>query len=165
MKIKTLALAAALALSAGAASAQPAAAAPEAGPRGHHQRMDPAQLAERRAERLRTVLQLRPEQEAALKSFLSATAPNPDRARERKGQQVEARSLTTPQRLDRQSARLAERQKAFAARADATKRFYAQLSPSQQKAFDALHQAGKRGHRRGHDGGFGHGAGRRGFPA
>ncbi|PZQ64499.1 MAG: hypothetical protein DI570_05340 [Phenylobacterium zucineum] len=160
MKTTILALATVIALSGGAAFAQPAAPGPDAGPRAQHQRLDPAQVAERRAERLRTMLQLRPEQETALKTFLSATAPNPERMRERRAERGEARGLTTPQRLDRQSARLAERQKAFAVRADATKRFYAQLSPSQQKAFDALHQGGKRGHK----GGF-RGGGRPGFRA
>ena len=158
MKTTTFALAAVIALSGVAAYAQPAASWPDAGPRAHHQRLDPAQMAERRAERLRTVLQLRPEQEPALKAFVSATAPNPDRMRERRAARGEAGALTTPQRLDRQAARLAERQKAFAARADATKRFYAQLSPSQQKAFDALKPTGKRGHKGGHRGGGRHGA-------
>ena len=153
MKTTTLALAALLALSGGAAFAQPAAPAPDGGPRAHHQRMDPAKFAERRAERLRATLQLRPEQEPALTTFLAATAPNPERMRERRADRGEARDLTTPQRLDQQSARLAERQRAFAARADATKRFYAQLSPSQQKAFDALREGGKRGHKGGHRGG------------
>jgi hypothetical protein len=153
MKTTSLALAAVLALGAGSAFAQLAAPGPDGGSRAHHQHMDPAQMAERRAERLRTMLQLRPEQEPALKSFLAATAPNPDRMRERRAERGEAKALTTPQRLDRQAARMAERQKAFAVRADATKRFYTQLSPSQQKAFDALQQAGKRGHKGGHRGG------------
>jgi protein CpxP len=160
MKTTTLALAAVMALSTGAAFAQPAApAGPGPGPRAQHQRLDPAQMAERRAEHLRTILQLRPEQEPALKTFLAATAPNPDKLRERRAERGEGQALTTPQRLDRQSARMAERQKAFATRADATKRFYAQLNPSQQKAFDALRQGGgKHGGKGGHrGGGRGHG--------
>ena len=51
--------------------------------------------------------------------------------------------MTTPQRLDAMAAHMAQRQQAFAARAEATKRFYAQLTPSQQKAFDALRPAGR----------------------
>jgi hypothetical protein len=66
------------------------------------------------------------------------------------------RNLSTPQRLDRMQARSAERQARLAQRAEAIKRFYAQLTPAQQRAFDALPMGrggmGGRGER-----GFGHG--------
>ena len=42
--------------------------------------------------------------------------------------------LTTPQRLDKMLAHLDEMRSHMVARVDATKQFYAQLSPSQQKA-------------------------------
>jgi hypothetical protein len=66
------------------------------------------------------------------------------------------RDLPTPQRLDRMQARMNERQAAFARRSDAVKRFYAQLTPAQQRAFDALHDGpgglrGGPGHGHGHD--------------
>lgn len=155
MKLSTLALAGAIALSAaGASLAQPA---PPAGPapadgRGW-QRPDPAQMAQRHAERLRAVLQLRPEQEPALTAFINAMRPDPAQMERRRAERGQTANLTTPQRLDRMQARMAERQTQFARRAEATKRFYAQLSPAQQKAFDALHQD---------RGGFGHGHGRGG---
>ena len=47
------------------------------------------------------------------------------------------RSLTTPQRLDLMQSRQAERSAMFAKRADATRTFYAGLTPDQQKTFDA----------------------------
>lgn len=155
MKLSTLALAGAIALSAaGASLAQPA---PTAGPapadgRGW-QRPDPAQMAQRHAEKLRAVLQLRPDQEPALTAFLAALRPDPAQMAQRRAERSETANLTTPQRLDRAQARMAERQREFARRADATKRFYAQLSPAQQRAFDALHQG---------RGGFGDGRGRGG---
>jgi hypothetical protein len=80
--------------------------------------------------------------------------PDPAKMAQRRAERSETASLTTPQRLDRAQARMAERQQQFARRAEATKRFYAQLSPAQQRAFDALHQ-GRGGH--GHGGRHGHG--------
>ncbi len=63
-------------------------------------------------------------------------------------------------------ARQAERSARFAKRAEATKTFYAALTPEQQKTFDAetVH-AGMHGHR-GHRGHHGHGdAGHTAAPA
>lgn len=129
---------------------------------GRHDGMrhaDPVEHAARRAEHLRTVLQLRPDQEAALKAFLGDHQPpagERGKFRERRGEMAK---MTTPQRLDAQKARMAEHQARFEQHAAATKRFYAQLSPAQQKTFDALGPRGGRG-MRGHGGG--HGDGHRG---
>jgi Spy/CpxP family protein refolding chaperone len=161
MKLSTLALAGALALTGATASlAQPAPADRPGAVR--MQRPDPAQRIERRAEHLRAALQLRPEQDAALRAFVETQRP-PQGARQRmRGQRHEMAQATTPQRLERQRERMAERQAQFDRRAQATLRFYAQLSPSQQKAFDALRPARgdhmkRGGGRRG--GGMGHGRG------
>lgn len=159
MKLSTLALAGAIALSAaGASLAQPAPAAGPAPADGRGwQRPDPAQMAQRRADHLKAVLQLRADQEPALTAFVNAMKPDPAKMAQRRAERREAADLTTPQRLDRAQARMAERQQQFARRAEATKRFYAQLSPAQQRAFDALHQ-GRGGHRHGgHHGHGGHG--------
>jgi hypothetical protein len=97
-----------------------------------HHRMDP----EARAQHLRDVLQLRPDQDSALKAYLAATAPKDwDRDPPRK-EDVDGppRTPTTLERLDRETEHLARAK----ARIDATRAFYAALSPSQQKAFDAL---------------------------
>jgi Spy/CpxP family protein refolding chaperone len=121
--------------------AQPAPGAPPAAPAGAMKRQhDPAQ----RAERLRAALQLRADQEPALQAFLGSMQPQGDRAQIRAERQAAA-GLTTPQRLDRAAAKMAQRQQAFARHADATKRFYAALSPAQQKAFDAMHPQGMGG--------------------
>lgn len=122
-------------------------------------RMSPEQRAERRAEHLRTVLQLRPEQEPALRTFLSASQRSPGDREKMRGQRQEMAQLTTPQRLDRMAERMRERQARFEQHAAATKRFYAQLSPSQQKAFDAIGPRGGKGGHRGGRGGWGHGQG------
>lgn len=167
MKKTTLALACALALTgAGASFAQPPAAAPGAPGPMRMQRMDPAQMQahraqmiERRAQRLRDALQLTQAQEPALRAFLQSAAPPADRMQRRQAQRPgpDARPATTPERLDRQRARMAERQQMFERRAEATKRFYAALTPAQQKAFDALRPMG--GRRGGHGGHDGHGRG------
>lgn len=130
--------------------AQPA---PAAGPQKEmRQRMSPEERTAKRAEHLRATLQLRADQEPALRAFLdSGGKPDADRGKFREQRQAMAQ-MTTPQRLDQMKARMTERQARFDQRAAATKRFYAQLSPSQQKAFDALQQ---RGGRHGHGQGFG----------
>lgn len=121
-------------------------------------RMDPAAMMQRRAEHLRAVLQLQPAQEPALNAFLAAMKPPEGRREAMRDRRREMAEMTTPQRLDAMRAAMTERQAAFDARAAATKRFYAQLTPAQQKAFDALrpHQGrglrggGMRGGHRGH---------------
>ncbi|MBW8859449.1 MAG: Spy/CpxP family protein refolding chaperone [Caulobacter sp.] len=97
-----------------------------------HHRLDP----EAHAQHLRDVLQLRADQDGALKAYLDAVAPK-DWAKDRpKREAVDAprRPPTTPERLDREAERLDRAR----ARIDATRAFYAALSPSQRKAFDAL---------------------------
>ena len=137
-----------------AAFAQPAPPppAPMAGARDgewrHHQRPDPAVRAQPHAEHLRAALQLTPAQEPALNAFI-ASMKRPEGMRDhRKGGREQMAAMTTPQRLDHMKARMDEHRARFEQHAAATKRFYAQLSPSQQKAFDALQSShmGRRGH-------------------
>lgn len=154
MKRTTLALAGALILcGAGAGMAQPAPPGPPpAGERGMRMQRDPAQMTERRAQHLRDVLQLRADQEGALKAFLDAQRPpEGDRRGRRPG--ADGQALTTPQKLDRAKARMTEAQARFDTRAAAIRRFYGQLSPAQQKAFDALPMGGRMAMRRGGPGG------------
>jgi hypothetical protein len=150
MKLSTLALAGAIALSAaGGAFAQPA--PPPGGPApAGRETPDPAKMAERHAERLRAVLQLRPEQEPALRALVEAMKPPAGEMERHRHERDEMRKLPTPQRLDRMQARMSEHQARFARRAEAIKRFYAQLTPTQQRAFDALHEGPQGMH-----GGFG----------
>jgi protein CpxP len=148
MKLSSIALVAALSLAGGASFAQPA-APPASGPHaeGHHwQRPDPAQMAERHAQHLRDALQLRPDQEPALRALIAAMQPPPGAMDKMREAHEAGAKLTTPERLDRMQAMMAEHEARFREHVDAIKRFYAQLSPSQQKAFDAMPMMGMGGH-------------------
>jgi len=89
------------------------------------------------AEHLRTMLQLKPSQEAALGAYVAALKP--DHSHERivemsTGEEVK----TTPQRLSEMEAHVAEQAAQAHARIEATRKFYDQLEPSQKKVFDQL---------------------------
>lgn len=124
----------------------------------HAQRLERMQkrIAEHQA-KLKAELKLSANQEAAWNAFVARTAPEP------RGPMAGAREdwskLTTPQRLDKMQALRAERDAQMAKRIDATKSFYAALTPEQQKVFDAqshggFRHAGLKGERgMGHHGG------------
>jgi len=103
---------------------------------GMHGPMDPA----KHAQHMRDVLQLRPEQEGALKAFLAAMTPPAPPAEGAAAHKPMDMPKTTPERLAMMEKMMAEHQAAFKKRHDAIRAFYGQLTPSQQKAFDALHQ-------------------------
>ncbi|AOW11535.1 hypothetical protein LPB72_22600 [Hydrogenophaga crassostreae] len=111
-------------------------------------------MAERQA-KLKAELKLAPEQEAAWTAFVERTAHEPRMAGKRDGAQREDWSkLTTPERLDKMQARHAERSAEMTKRIDATKSFYATLTPEQQKTFDSqsmrgFQRAGMKGGKRG----------------
>lgn len=88
------------------------------------------------AEHLRNILQLRPNQEAALTAYLEAMKPKARTARVERS--AEDRPNTTTEKLARMEQRMAERQATERARIDAVRRFYAQLDDRQKKAFDEL---------------------------
>lgn len=128
-----------------AAPAAPAAgesAPSRAAPGERHARRAPAEREKRMAEHhakrlaeLKAALKLTAAQEGAWNTFTAATQP-PARG-ERPPMDREAfKNLTTPQRIDLMEQRSAEHQARMKQRGDATKAFYAQLSPEQQKVFD-----------------------------
>ncbi len=126
-----------------------------------HKRMDREQHIERmqahRAERmaaLKQKLQLTPAQEGAWSGFAEAQKRPARAAGQVRPDRAELARLTTPQRLDRMQARQAERSAMQTRRIDATRAFYAALSPEQQKTFDA--ESMRFDHRR-HGGHHGHG--------
>jgi hypothetical protein len=101
----------------------------------HHARaFDP----EKRAQRLRDVLQLRPDQDRALKAYVEATSPKIVKIKKEEAKDgdktAERGPPTTLERLDRMS----KAADALKARAEATRAFYLALTPSQQKTFDVL---------------------------
>jgi len=119
----------------------------------HAQRMESMQKyhAERQA-KLKTELKLTAEQEPAWNAFVARTAHEP-RAMQAMAREDWAK-LTTPERLDKMQALKAERDAQMAKRIDATKSFYAALTPEQQKVFDTQAHGGMKGeHRMGGQGG------------
>jgi len=122
-----------------AALAQPAAPAPAKpamaghGMAGHG--MKGPEAGRDHAAHLRAILQLRPNQEAALTAFLAAMKP--DHGRMMKMAHAE-RPKTTPERLAAMESRMAEHHAQMRTRIEATRRFYDQLDAAQKRAFDEL---------------------------
>ena len=150
---------------AGQASAQPSASAPAKGQRGERAqrgpRMDPAQREAKRAEMqakreadFKQKLNLTPAQQGAWTQYIAAMKPParlaPTQAERdaRKAERDAFAKMSTPQRIDAMEKRHAEMAAHMKARGDATKAFYAQLNPAQQKTFDA--EAARRFEHRGH---------------
>lgn len=140
-----------LGLGAGAQAPQPAVVAPAPAPAmqgqrpmmQHHLERQQQRAAQRQA-RLKQILQITPAQEGAWTTWIASRQSGRSFQR---GQRAEFAQLTTPERIDRMRALRAARVAEADRRGEATKAFYAALTPSQQKAFDAL-QA-ERGFRRG----------------
>lgn len=145
----------------------PAASAKQAGPQaGHHMmgQRDPAKMqawVAKRMAALKARLKITPAQEGAWTSFAAAMQPPAHMGqRPTAEQRAEYARLTTPERIDKMRAmrtqRMADMNTALDKRGEATKTFYAALSPEQQKTFDAeqlkMGQRHGRGH---HDGGMG----------
>lgn len=106
------------------------------GMQGMHGPMDP----EKHAQHMRDILQLRPDQEGALKAFLAAMTPPAPPAEGAAAPGPMDMPATTPERLAMMEKMMADHQAMFKKHNDAIRAFYGQLTPSQKKAFDALHQ-------------------------
>jgi len=90
------------------------------------------------SDRLRQGLRLRPDQEGALQAFVAVMRPGPGEAERLRDQARVEASLPTPQRLDAMVARMDQMRASVMTRVRATKTFYSQLTPEQQRAFDTL---------------------------
>jgi protein CpxP len=105
---------------------------------------------EQRAKRLsglKEKLNLTPAQEAAWGAFAGAAQPGMRQGVDRQAMRAEFAKLNTPQRLDRMQAMSEQRRARMIERSQATKAFYAQLTPAQQGVFDAEAMPGShRGH-------------------
>ena len=126
-------------------AAQPGAAHAKA--QGHHQHRGHETHSKRmteRAAKLQAALQLTDAQQAGWTSYREALQPTPRKPFDR----ASFAKLTTPERIDHMRQMRSERNAQAERRGEATKAFYATLTPAQQKTFDAqtLHH-GKR-----HDG-------------
>ncbi|MGB4117824.1 MAG: Spy/CpxP family protein refolding chaperone [Polaromonas sp.] len=131
-------------------------AAQGSGPRSEHMgKHDPAKMQAMMARHqadLKVKLKLTPAQEGAWTAYTASMQPPAGMGmRHTDGQRAEMDKLTTPERIDKMRAMRTERMTQMNAemdkRGNATKTFYAALTPEQQKVFDTEHQ--KRGDRSG----------------
>ena len=117
----------------------------EGGMMGHDGRhRDPAKMEQMHAKHLadlKAKLKITASQEAAWNSFATSMKPPADMGK--RPDRAEMDKLTTPERLDKMRAlhkeHMATMEAAMDKRAEATKAFYAALTPEQQKTFDAEH--------------------------
>lgn len=105
---------------------------------------DPAKMAQMHAKHLsdlKAKLKITASQEAAWNTFADSMKPPADMGK--RPDRAEMDKLTTPERIDKMRAmhkeRMATMEAAMDKRAEATKTFYAALSPEQKKTFDAEH--------------------------
>jgi protein CpxP len=130
-----------------------------------HAQYSPEQRQERmkahfakRSAALRDSLKLTASQEPAWNNFLAATQQGQRMQRPDRAQWA---ALSAPERMEKELAMMKTREAGMSQRLDATRTFYAALSPEQQKVFNdstaRQHRGhGKRGDHGGHGGG-GHG--------
>ena len=90
-----------------------------------------------RAAALKAQLKLTPAQEPAWNTFTASMQPGERQARL---DHKDMDKLTTPERIDRMRAMRAQHAAEADRRGEATKAFYAVLTPEQQKTFDARAQ-------------------------
>jgi hypothetical protein len=121
----------------------------EAGARQNHQSREAFRAQHLAA--LKEKLKLAPGQEAAWESFAASQQPMGHPGMNRQAMHAELDELSTPERLERMSALAEARQARMAQRTEAIKAFYSQLTPEQQKVFDAeaMPQRTHRGHQHG----------------
>ncbi len=155
--VRVMASVAAAALMAATATAALAQSTPSGQPSAEGWKARVHAHAEAKVHALHDLLNIHPDQEAAFQAFIASMHHDRDHdGAKPPGGPGEMAHLTTPERLDRMEARMAEHQSRMQAHIQAVKTFYAALTPEQQKAFDALPMVGF-GHRGGHPGGWGGG--------
>jgi len=120
--------------------------APAPAKKGHGPEAREAHMAQR-MQALKASLKLNASQEAAWTSYVAAIKPQRPAPGERP-ERADLAKLTTPERIDAMQAMHAKHQAAMDQRNQATKAFYATLTPEQQKTFDAetLKMHERRGH-------------------
>ena len=137
---KTL-IACVVALGLGAGSFAAYADKPDCGPGrasfGEHRKEN----MEKRAAELHDKLKLNPSQETAWKAYMARMAPE---ERPQRPDRAEFDKLTAPERMEKMLGFMQQREKRMAERVEATKSFYAVLTPEQKKVFDGAFR--HRGH-------------------
>lgn len=109
---------------------------------------DDAAWRAKRAERLEALkqkLELTAAQETAWNAFVEASQHRPGMGAGRHAAGEDFAKLTTPERLERMQAHAETRRAHMATRVEAIRAFYAELTPAQQKVFDAEALPSRRG--------------------
>lgn len=88
--------------------------------------------------RLHDALRLTPAQETAWRTYTAAISPDPTVQARRQSAANMMRTLPTPRRIDLINAEMEADMVAMRRQGDAVKAFYAQLTPAQQRTFDAI---------------------------
>jgi Spy/CpxP family protein refolding chaperone len=116
-------------------------------------RMDPARMQARMDQRqavLKAQLKLTAAQEPAWTTFTAALKPPASMMNRQRPDPVEMAKLSTPERIDKmrtlRAQHMSDMTAAMDQRGEATKAFYAVLTPEQQKVFDASAMRGPGGH-------------------
>lgn len=91
----------------------------------------------KRQQELHDKLALTADQETAWSTFVAKTKPSEGH---NKTDWPELSKFSTPDRMDHMLARAKEREQRFETRVQATKDLYKQLTPAQQRVFDAAYQ-------------------------
>lgn len=114
--------------------------------------MDPArmeQMINRQMNDLKAKLKITPQQEGAWTTYTAAMKPSSEMLAKRPDR-AELDKLSTPERIDKMKAlraqHAAEMNALMDKRDEATKTFYAQLSPEQKQVFDAEHARRRQNH-------------------
>lgn len=139
---------AALAAPAIAQDVAPAGGVRDGAQQGDWQARRRARDAQRSAD-MALLLRLRPDQQAAYQAWEASTRPPEGEGRGWRRDREEGEPATTAQALDHAQARMGEDEAQMQARLDATRRFYASLTPEQQGLFDALMRLRRGGDREG----------------
>lgn len=141
-----------------ASTPAPTAVSQPAGPSsdrwGHHDPVKIQAVVAKRQADMKAKLQITAAQESAWTSFTAAMQPARTGSRLTPTQRAEFDKLPTPERVDKMRAlrtqHTADMSAAADKRGEATKIFYAALTPEQQKVFDAEHKKhGPEGNRNG----------------
>ena len=128
---------------------------------GHHRmgNTDPARMqawVDKRNAELKAQLKLTAAQNGAWTTYTAAMKPPADLMAKRAAEHIELDKLSTPERIDKMKAlrtqHMGDMNAAMDQRGEATKAFYATLTPEQQKVFDAntLRRHGAHGRKGGH---------------
>lgn len=104
-------------------------------------------MMEKRDAVLKAQLKLTPAQEGAWNTFVEARQPATMQTMPQRPDPVDMANLTTPERLDKMKEMRTERMSTMYAAMDkrdaATRAFYAELTPDQQKVFDVAAMTGQ----------------------